>query len=102
MLCGQRLAGTALALLFRLKLADPAPDSTFAKLHVFTDLADAQALGFDHLSYLELEACVNGSSGFLIVHFCRRLGLKNLLLCRFKLDHHSHLLLEILKIRTCT
>ena len=33
-------------------------------------------LNFDHLSYLELEACVNGSSGFLIVHFCRRLGLK--------------------------
>ena len=65
MLCGQRLASAALALLLRFKLADPASDSTFAKIHVFTDLADAQALGFDHLSHLELEACVKDSSRFL-------------------------------------
>jgi hypothetical protein len=41
MLHGTRLAGAALALGFRFKLADPAPDGTFAKFHVLTDLADA-------------------------------------------------------------
>ena len=88
MLRSQRLASTAMTLLFRFKLTDPAPDGTFAKLHVFTDLADAQALGFDHLSYLELETCVKGSSGFWGIHCCRHLGFKNLSLCLFKLDHH--------------
>ena len=33
MLCCQRLAGTALVLLLRVKLTDPAPDGTFAKRH---------------------------------------------------------------------
>ena len=56
MLRGQRLADPALALLFRIKLTHPAPDGTFTKFHIFTDLTDAQALGFDHLRYLELEA----------------------------------------------
>ena len=86
----QRLAVTALALLFRVKWADPAPDGTFAELHVFTDLADAQALNFDHLGHLQFEAGVKGSSGFLIVHFCRHLGLKkNLSLYLVKLNHHT-------------
>jgi hypothetical protein len=74
MLRSQRLSGAALALLLRFELVDPAPDGTLAKLHVFTDLADAQALGLDHLRYLELEACVKSSTGFLVVHFCRHLG----------------------------
>ena len=75
MLHGQRLASAALALLLRFKLADPTPDGTFAKFHIFADLTDAQALDFDHLSYLQLEAGIKGSSGFLIVHVCRHLGL---------------------------
>ena len=33
MLRRQRLADTALALLLRIKLTDPAPDGTFAELH---------------------------------------------------------------------
>lgn len=37
------IASTALALLLHFKLTNPAPYGTFAKLHVFTDLADAQA-----------------------------------------------------------
>ena len=83
MLRGQRLACAALALLFSFKLADPAPDGTFAKLHVFTDLADAQALGFDHLCDLELEAGVKVSSGFLGVHCCCHLGLKKPIVVSF-------------------
>lgn len=89
MLHGQRLASAALALLLRNKLTDPAPDRAFAKLHVFADLADAQALGFDHLSDLELETSVKDSAGFFGVHCCCHLGLKNLSLCLFKLDHHN-------------
>ena len=76
MLHCQRLAGTAFTLLLRFELADPASDGTFAKLHVFANLADAQALAFDHLSDLQLKARVKGSSGFLIVHVCQHLGLK--------------------------
>ena len=76
MLCRERFACAALALLLRFKLTASAPDGTFAKLHVFTDLADAQALNFDHLSHLQFKAGVKGSSGFLVVQFCRRLGLK--------------------------
>ena len=76
MLCGQRLACAALALLLRFKLADPAPDRTFAKFHIFADLADAQALGFDHLGDLELETSVKDSAGFFGVHCCCHLGLK--------------------------
>ena len=76
MLCRQWLAYAAVALLLRFELAEPAPDGAFAKLHVFAYLTDAQALNFDHLRHLELEACVKRSSGFLIVHFCRHLGLK--------------------------
>ena len=82
-LCRERFADAALALLLRFKLTEPAPDGAFAKLHVFAYLADAQALNFDHLSYLELEACVKGSSGFLIVHFCRHLGLKKPIVVSF-------------------
>ena len=76
MLRGQRLASAAFTLLLHFELADPESDGTFAKLHVFADLADAQALSFDHLSDLQLEAGVKGSSGFLSAHVCRHLGLK--------------------------
>ena len=76
MLCCQRLAGTAFTLLLRFELADPALDGALAKFHVTADLTNAQALNLDHLRYLELEARVKGSSGFLIVHVCRHLGLK--------------------------
>ena len=76
MLHCQRLAGAAFTLLLRFELADPASDGTFAKLHVFANLADAQALAFDRLSDLQLEAGVKGSSVFLIVHVCRHLGSK--------------------------
>ena len=41
MLHGQRLASAAFTLLLRFELTDPAPDGTFAKLLVLTDLADA-------------------------------------------------------------
>jgi len=83
MLRSQRLAGATLAFVFCLKLIDPAPDGTVAKLHVHTDLADAQALDFDHLSHLKLEAGVKGSSGFLIVHLCRHLGLNKPIVVSF-------------------
>lgn len=85
MLGSQRLASTALSVLLRNKLADPAPDRTFAKLHVLTNLADAQTLGFDHLSDLEFEACVKGSSGFLMAHFCRHLGLNKPIFVSFEI-----------------
>lgn len=62
---------------------------TFAKLHVFTNLTDAQTLDFDHLHYLELETCVKVSSRFLVIHFCCHQGQKNLSLCLFKLDHYT-------------
>ena len=83
MLRSLRLADTTLALLLRVKLTDPASDGTFAKLHVFTNATDAQALSFDHLCYLELEAGVKGSSGFLVVHFCRHLGLNKSIVVSF-------------------
>ena len=83
MLHGQRLASAALALLLRFKLTDPAPDGAFTKPHVFTDLADAQALGFDHLCDLKLEARVKDSSGFCCVHCCRHLGLKKPIVVSF-------------------
>ena len=52
--------------LLRFKLTDPAPDGAFTKPHVFTDLADAQALGFDHLCDLKLKARVKDSSRFVM------------------------------------
>ena len=83
MLRSQRLADTTLALLFRVKLTDPASDGTFAKLHVFTNATDAQALGFDHWRHLELEAGVKDSSGFLVVHFYRYSGLNKPIVVSF-------------------
>ena len=83
MLRGQRLASAALALLFCFKLIAPAPDGTFTKFYVFTDLSDAQALVFDHLSYLQLKAGIKGSSVFMVVHFCRHLGLKKPIVVSF-------------------
>lgn len=83
MLRCQRLACPALALLLSFKLVDPAPDGTFAKLHVFADLADTQALVLYHLSDLELEACVKVSSGFWGVHCCCHLGLKKPIVVSF-------------------
>ena len=43
--------------------------------------SDAQALVFDHLSYLQFEACVKGSSRFWFIHVCHRLGLKKTYRC---------------------
>ena len=73
---GEGLAYSVLPQLFRFKLCDPAPDSALTNLHIFADLANTQALDFDHLSNLELEARVKDSSGFLLIHYYRRLGLK--------------------------
>ena len=87
MLRRELFANAALPLLLFVKLIDPAPDGAFAKLHVFAHLSNTQALDFDHLRHLELEVRVKGSSGFLLVHFYRRLGLKKPSLCLFKLDH---------------
>ena len=55
-LCSQWLTYATLPLLLRFELAEPAPDGALTKLHVFADLVDAQALDFDHLRYMELEA----------------------------------------------
>ena len=74
---------------FGISVHEPAPDGVFTNAHVFTDLTNTQALGFDHLRHLELEGRVKGSSGFILVHFFHHLGLKNLPLCLFKLDHHT-------------
>ena len=76
MLHCERFAYAALAQLLRFKLRDPAPHGALSYLHIFADLANTQALDFDHLSNLELEARVKDSSGFLLIHYYRRLGLK--------------------------
>jgi hypothetical protein len=65
------------------------PDGTFAKFHILSDLADAQALNFDHLRDLQLEACIKGSSRLLVVHVGCHLGLKKPIVVFFKLDHHT-------------
>ena len=83
MLCSQRLASAALALLFCFELTDPAPDSTFTKFYVFTDMTDAQTLDFDHLSYLPFKAGIKSSLIFLVVRFCRHLGLKKPIVMSF-------------------
>lgn len=66
----------ALAQLLRFKLCDPAPDGALTNFHILADLADTESLDFDLLCDLELESRVRDSSGFLLVHLCRRLGLK--------------------------
>ena len=76
MVCRERFADAALALLLRVNLTEPAPDGAFAKVHIFADLTDTQALDIDHSHHLELEVRVKGSSGFLIVHSYCHLGLK--------------------------
>ena len=76
MLRCEGFADAALAQLLRFKLRDPAPDSALTNFHILADLADTESLDFDHLCDLELEARVKDSSGFLLVHLCRRLGLK--------------------------
>ena len=58
------------------KLTESAPDSAFHKVQVLADLLDTQALDFDHLNDLVFEACVKASSGFLILHVMRHLGLE--------------------------
>ena len=83
MRCCERFADAALALLLRVKLTEPAPDGAFTKVQILADMTNTQALNFDHLSYMELEACVKGSSGFLIDHFCRHLGLKKPIVVSF-------------------
>ena len=76
MLRCEGFADATLPQLVRFKLRDPAPDGALTQLHIFADLADTESLDFDHLCDLELEARVKDSSGFLLVHFYRRLGLK--------------------------
>ena len=73
---GDGLADTAQAGLLSFKLTDPAPDGAFHKVQVLADLLETQALDFDHLNDLEFEACVKASSGFLILHVLRHLGLE--------------------------
>ena len=57
----ERFSDYALALLFRFKLTEPAPDGALTKVHVLADLTNTQALDFDHLHHLELEVCVKRS-----------------------------------------
>ena len=76
MLCGEGFADAVLTQLLRFKLRDPAPDGALTNFHILADLADTESLDFDHLCDLELEVRVKDSSGFLLVHFYRRLGLK--------------------------
>jgi hypothetical protein len=64
--CRERFADYALALLLRFKLAEPAPDGAFTKVHIFAGLSNTRALDFDHLRHLELEVCVKRSSGFCL------------------------------------
>ena len=82
-LCRERFADAALALLLCINLTEPAPDGAFAKVHIFADLTDTQALGFDHLHHLELEVRVKSSSGFLLVHSHCHLGLKKSIVVSF-------------------
>ena len=58
------------------------------KFHVFAHLADAQALRFNHLHDLQLEVCVEYSSGFRIAHGLAVFGFNNLTGCLFLLDHY--------------
>lgn len=88
-LCTQGFANAALPQLFGLELKQPAPDGGGAQAHIFTDLTDAQALNFDHLDDLQLEAGVKESFGFGIVHVSCRFSFDNLSLCLFKLDRHT-------------
>ena len=67
----QRLAGTALALLLRVKLTDPVPDGTFAKRHSLCGL---------HQRLFVIFHC----SLSLLTKFE-----KNLSLWPFKSDHHT-------------
>ena len=83
MVCRERFADAALALLLRVNLAEPAPDDAFAKVHIFADLTDTQALDFDHSHHLEHGVRVKISSGFLLVHFCWHLGLKKPIVVSF-------------------
>ena len=84
----KRLADAVLSQLLCLELTEPAPDGGGSKAHVFADLPNTQALGFDHLNNLQFKAGVEDSSGFRIAHVCCRFSFDNLSLCLFKLDHH--------------
>ena len=68
-------ADTAQAGLFGFKLTQPAPDNTLHEAHVLANLPETHALDFDHLDDLESEARVKASSGVLILHVLRHLGL---------------------------
>ena len=70
------IANTRQTGLLGFKLGEPAPDDTFHEVHVFADLSNTQALSLNHLNDLEFEARVKASSGFLILHVLRHLGLK--------------------------
>ena len=58
----QRPANATVTGLLCLKLNELALHGAVTKLHVFADLGDAQALGFNHLYDLEFKVCVKYSS----------------------------------------
>ena len=65
-LCRERFADSALALLLRFKLTEPALESAFAKVDIFAELTNIQALDIGHLRHLELKVCGNRSSKFCL------------------------------------
>ena len=73
--CRQWLAYAATAGPLSCKLAQQAPDGALSKLHVFAQLANTQALRFNHLSNLQLEVCaqilfeISGCSRFMPFRF---------------------------------
>ena len=50
------------------ELVKPTSDGAYSELHVFLYLVDAQALGFDHLYDLQLEAGIKYSFRFRVAH----------------------------------
>jgi hypothetical protein len=56
------------------KLSEPPPYRRFAKLHVFADMTNAEALLLDHLNHLELEARIKGAPFLLLCHGSRFRG----------------------------
>jgi hypothetical protein len=77
----QRLSNTWQARLLGFKLSYPTPYRRFAKLHVFADMTNAEALLLDHLNDLELEARVEGSPFLLLCHIFRFRGGFHLSVC---------------------
>ena len=88
-LCGQGLGDAALPQLLSFELHELAPDAGGTQAHIFADLPNAQALGFEHLNDLQFEAGVKDSSGFGIAQVSCRFSFDNLSWCLFKLGHHT-------------